>query len=40
MELEHFDNNVVEVVLLSIQDIKKLRQSYPNYFMDRDENFK
>ncbi|CAC9615255.1 hypothetical protein [uncultured Gammaproteobacteria bacterium] len=40
MELEHFDNNAVEVVLLSIQDIKKLRQSYPNYFMDTTEFIK
>lgn len=34
MELKHWDNATIEVVLLSIQDIKKLKQSYPNYFMD------
>ena len=40
MELEYWDNKVIEVVLLSIQDIKKLRQSYPNYFMDTAEFIK
>lgn len=34
MELGNLDNAAVEVVLVSIQDINKLRQSYPNYFMD------
>jgi ppGpp synthetase/RelA/SpoT-type nucleotidyltranferase len=34
MELENRDNKTVEIVLISIQDIKKLQQSYPNYFMD------
>lgn len=37
MELDNFANKAVEVVLLSIQDIKKLKQSYPNYFMDTTE---
>ncbi len=40
MELEYWDNKVIEVVLLSIQDIKKLEQSYPNYFMDTAEFIK
>lgn len=34
MELDNFDDKAVEVVLLSIRDIEKLKQSYPNYFMD------
>lgn len=34
MEFENLGNDAVEVVLLSIRDIKKLQQSYPNYFMD------
>lgn len=37
MELEYLDNSAIEVVLLSIQNIKKLKQSYPNYFMDTTE---
>lgn len=37
MELEYLGNSKIEVVLLSIQDIKKLNQSYPNYFMDTTE---
>ncbi len=37
MELENFKNEPVEIVLLSIMDIRKLKQSYPNYFMDTTE---
>ncbi len=40
MELDNRDNKAVEVVLISIQDIKKLKQSYPNYFMDTTEFIK
>ena len=40
IELEYWDNKAIEVVLLSIQDIKKLEQSYPNYFMDTAEFIK
>lgn len=37
MELENFKNEPIEIVLISIQDIKKLQTSYPNYFMDTTE---
>ncbi|SMN15684.1 RelA/SpoT domain protein [uncultured Candidatus Thioglobus sp.] len=40
MELDCLNNKAVEVVLLSIQDINKLKQSYPNYFMDTEEFIK
>lgn len=40
IELENLNNKAVEVVLLSIQDVKKLNQSYPNYFMDTTEFIK
>lgn len=40
MELDNRDNKAVEVVLISIQDIKKLKTSYPNYFMDTTEFIK
>jgi ppGpp synthetase/RelA/SpoT-type nucleotidyltranferase len=40
MELDNRNNKTVEIVLISIQDIKKLRQSYPNYFMDTTEFIK
>ena len=33
-ELKYIDNNEVEVVLLSVQDINNLQKAYPNYFMD------
>jgi hypothetical protein len=32
--LDNLKNKSVEVVLISIQNIKQLKQSYPNYFMD------
>jgi hypothetical protein len=37
MEEDNNGNQAVEVVLVSIQDVKKLSQSYPNYFMDTTE---
>jgi ppGpp synthetase/RelA/SpoT-type nucleotidyltranferase len=37
MELDNFDNKRINIVLVSVQDIKKLKQSYPNYFMDTTE---
>ncbi|SMN02534.1 RelA/SpoT domain protein [uncultured Candidatus Thioglobus sp.] len=40
MEMDNSSNRAVEVVLISIQDIRKLQQSYPNYFMDTTEFFK
>ncbi len=40
MELDNLGNQAIEVVLISIQDIKKLKQSYPNYFMDTTEFIK
>lgn len=36
-ELENIDNNNIEVVLLSIDNVKKIKQYYPNYFMDTKE---
>jgi ppGpp synthetase/RelA/SpoT-type nucleotidyltranferase len=40
MEMKYFANSTVEIVLISIQDIKKLKQYYPNYFMDTTEFIK
>lgn len=40
MEIDNLNNGAVEIVLISIQDIKKLEQSYPNYFMDTTEFIK
>ncbi len=40
MELENWNNKAIEVVLVSMQDIKNLQQSYPNYFMDTKEFIK
>jgi hypothetical protein len=40
MEMEYFGNSAVEIVLISIQDIKKIQQYYPNYFMDTTEFIK
>jgi hypothetical protein len=40
IELKNRNNKTVEIVLISIQDIKKLRQFYPNYFMDTTEFIK
>ncbi|SMN02086.1 hypothetical protein SPONL_505 [uncultured Candidatus Thioglobus sp.] len=40
MEIDNLGNDAIEVVLLSIQNIKKLKQSYPNYFMDTEEFIK
>lgn len=34
LEKQHFDNQNINVVLVNIGDIKKLKLSYPNYFMD------
>jgi len=39
MELDN-NNKLVEIVLISMQDIQKLKQSYPNYFMDTAEFIK
>ena len=40
LELENIKNKSIEVVLVSVKDIKKLQQSYPNYFMDTVEFIK
>jgi hypothetical protein len=39
-ELRHLKDKNIEIVLVSIQDIRKLKQSYPNYFMDTTEFIK
>ena len=40
MELDNQDNSSIDVVLVSVRDIKKLQQSYPNYFMDTEDFIK
>jgi hypothetical protein len=37
MELKNRNNKTIEIVLISIQDIKKIQKYYPNYFMDTTE---
>ena len=34
LERKHFDDRQINVVLVNTGDIKKLEESYPNYFMD------
>ncbi len=41
IELEQkFNDKNIDVVLVSVDDIKKLREMYPNYFLDADEFIK
>lgn len=34
LERKHFDDQQINAVLVNTGDIKKLEESYPNYFMD------
>lgn len=34
LEREHFNDTQINLVLVNIGDVKKLEESYPNYFMD------
>ena len=34
LERKHFDDKQINIVLVNTGDIKKLEESYPNYFMD------
>ncbi len=34
LETKHFDDKQINIVLVNTGDIKKLEESYPNYFMD------
>ena len=40
LEEEYIDNVNVEVVLVAVDDIDKLRKLYPNYFLDTEEFLK
>jgi hypothetical protein len=40
LELENIKNDDINVVLVSVKDIKKLKKSFPNYFLDTNDFLK